>query len=204
MLNVCVHELLLATLIEEQIISEDICEGAARTKISSFLKTDINSSEPWGKSLPSVVVGLVSSCLAFLIFLPLHFFLAFLFPLCFPPFLFCLLVRPHSYLILSSPPLVLSLFVFVFLHPFFFVFIFSSSHVLILFSFTLPSSLSFPSFFSFPPFSFLCSYSRSPTFVSSFTPLPLSFIQPSFKNLFPSVLTSTHLPHPLLSSFIGF
>lgn len=59
-LNVCVHELLLVTLIEEQIVSEDTCEDATRTKISSFLKTDTNTGEPWCKLLCFIVV---KSCL---------------------------------------------------------------------------------------------------------------------------------------------
>ncbi len=49
MLNVCVHELLLVTLIEEQTIDQDACEDGARTEISSFLSSHTNTSEPWGK-----------------------------------------------------------------------------------------------------------------------------------------------------------
>ena len=48
-LNLCLHELLLVTLIEEQIISEDTCDVEKRTEISSFLKSDIKTTEAWGE-----------------------------------------------------------------------------------------------------------------------------------------------------------
>ena len=47
LLNVCVHELLIVTLSEEQIITDDFFHDAARTKISSFLHlTNLGTREP--------------------------------------------------------------------------------------------------------------------------------------------------------------
>lgn len=49
MLNVCVHELLLVTLIQQQAIDQHKCEDGARTEISSFLNSRSNTNQPWGE-----------------------------------------------------------------------------------------------------------------------------------------------------------
>ena len=49
MLNVCVHELLLVTLIQQQAIDQHECEDAARTETSSFLNSRTNMNLPWGE-----------------------------------------------------------------------------------------------------------------------------------------------------------
>lgn len=48
-LNVCVHELLLVRLVEQQAIDENEWEDGARTEISSFLNSRANASQPWGE-----------------------------------------------------------------------------------------------------------------------------------------------------------
>ena len=48
-MNLCVHELLLVTMIEDQIISNVTCDVGKQTKISSFLKSEEMSTKPWGK-----------------------------------------------------------------------------------------------------------------------------------------------------------
>ena len=48
-MNLCVHELLLVAMIEDQIISNVTCDVAKQTKISSFLKSEEISTKPWGK-----------------------------------------------------------------------------------------------------------------------------------------------------------
>ena len=48
-LNVCVHELLLVKLVEQQAIDENEWEDGARTEISSFLNSCANASQPWGE-----------------------------------------------------------------------------------------------------------------------------------------------------------
>ena len=49
LLNVCVHELLLLRLVEQQAIDENEWEDGARTEISSFLNSRANASQPWGE-----------------------------------------------------------------------------------------------------------------------------------------------------------
>ena len=49
LLNVCVHELLLVTLIEQQAVDESDCEDGTPTEISSFLNSCTNASQPWGE-----------------------------------------------------------------------------------------------------------------------------------------------------------
>ena len=48
-MNLCVHELLLVAMIEDQIISNVTCDVGKQTKISSFLKSEEISTKPWGK-----------------------------------------------------------------------------------------------------------------------------------------------------------
>ena len=48
-MNLCVHELLLVAMIEDQIISNVTCDAGKQTKISSFLKSEEISTKPWGK-----------------------------------------------------------------------------------------------------------------------------------------------------------
>ena len=48
-LNVCVHELLLVTLIKEETIDQGVCKDGAQTEMSSFLTSHTNTSEPWGE-----------------------------------------------------------------------------------------------------------------------------------------------------------
>ena len=50
MLNVCVHELLLATLADEKTIHLDnALEDGTRTRISSILSSCTSISGPWGR-----------------------------------------------------------------------------------------------------------------------------------------------------------
>ena len=48
-MNLCVHELLLVAMIEDQIISNVTCDVGKQTKMSSFLKSEEISTKPRGK-----------------------------------------------------------------------------------------------------------------------------------------------------------
>ena len=73
-MSLCVHELLLVAMIEDQIISNVTCDVGKQTKISSFLKSEEISTKPWGKFhllfkiLPCLLVPYRSVVVFFLFF----------------------------------------------------------------------------------------------------------------------------------------